>query len=152
MRWIVADGESGTGTFLIARDIHVHMPERNVGKGGPSTGTTIIVRVTGEISLVEQVFQLKEKILAVHCTGIITIVVPTVNGRVWPRVSRRRSASEILHEVFRGKKIAKRQREMLPIAVSRVGDTGLTPREFVHNLPKTNKVSYVAFALFLLSI
>ncbi|KAJ6497613.1 ATP-dependent protease La [Mycena sanguinolenta] len=150
---IVADGESGTGTFLDARDIHVHMPEGSVGKEGPSAGTAIVaafvslftktrispdIAMTGEISLVGQVLPvggLKEKILAAHRAGITTIVAPAANRADIEENEESVPASvkegirfvyvedvrEVLHEVFRGEKIAERWKETLPIVGAETG-------------------------------
>jgi ATP-dependent Lon protease len=83
--------------ILNDQDVHVHMLEGSIGKEGPSMGTALLsafislftktlisldIAVTGEILLIRQVLpvsRLKEKILAVHCTGIKTILVPELN-------------------------------------------------------------------------
>ena len=94
--------------------------------------------MTGEISLVGQVLPvggLKEKILAAHRAGITTIVAPAANRADIEENEESVPASvkegirfvyvedvrEVLHEVFRGEKIAERWKETLPIVGAETG-------------------------------
>ncbi|KAK7042923.1 ATP-dependent Lon protease pim1 [Paramarasmius palmivorus] len=130
--------------FLTNRDVHVHMPEGSIGKEGPSAGTAILsafvslftktridpdIAMTGEISLVGQVLPvggLKEKILAAHRAGIKTILAPSANRadieenvpesvKTGIRFVYVEDVREVLHEVFKGEKVAERWKETLPL-------------------------------------
>jgi len=81
------------------RYVHVHVPEGAVPKDGPSAGITMLtaltsaftgrkvkpyLAMTGEITLRGQVLPvggIKEKILAVRCSGIKEIVLSAKNKR-----------------------------------------------------------------------
>jgi ATP-dependent Lon protease len=85
--------------FHRSKDIHVHVPEGQTPKDGPSAGVAIIASIlsalskrcvrpdtamTGEITLrgaVLPVGGLKEKSLAAHRSGIKRIVIPSENKR-----------------------------------------------------------------------
>ncbi len=90
--------EFGLGSgFHRKTDIHVHVPEGQVPKDGPSAGVAIFVSalsaltkravrgdvaMTGEITLrgnILPVGGIKEKILAAHRSGITTIIIPWEN-------------------------------------------------------------------------
>ncbi|KAK1235062.1 ATP-dependent Lon protease pim1 [Marasmius sp. AFHP31] len=130
--------------FLTNKDVHVHMPEGSIGKEGPSAGTALLsafvslftktrinpdIAMTGEISLVGQVLPvggLKEKILAAHRAGIKTILAPAANRadieenvpesvKTGIRFVYVEDVREVLHEVFKGEKIAERWKETLSI-------------------------------------
>ncbi|KAL0574171.1 ATP-dependent Lon protease pim1 [Marasmius crinis-equi] len=130
--------------FLTNKDVHVHMPEGSIGKEGPSAGTALLsafvslftktrvdpdIAMTGEISLVGQVLPvggLKEKILAAHRAGIKTILAPAANRadieenvpesvKTGIRFVYVEDVREVLHEVFKGEKIAERWKETLRI-------------------------------------
>uniref|UniRef100_A0A0W0FE50 Lon protease homolog, mitochondrial n=1 Tax=Moniliophthora roreri TaxID=221103 RepID=A0A0W0FE50_MONRR len=130
--------------FLTNKDVHVHMPEGSIGKEGPSAGTAILsafvslftktrinpdIAMTGEISLVGQVLPvggLKEKILAAHRAGIKTILAPAANRadieenvpesvKTGIRFVYVEDVREVLHEVFKGEKIAERWKETLAL-------------------------------------
>ncbi|KAF7351073.1 Lon protease-like protein, mitochondrial [Mycena sanguinolenta] len=133
---IVADGDSGSGTFLDARDIHVHMPEGSVGKEGPSAGTAIVaafvslftktrispdIAMTGEISLVGQVLPvggLKEKILAAHRAGITTIVAPAANRA---DIEENEESGACERQGGDPLRIAERWKETLPVVGAETG-------------------------------
>jgi Lon-like ATP-dependent protease len=85
--------------------------------------------MTGEISLVGQVLPvggLKEKILAAHRAGIKTILAPAANRadveenvpasvKEGIRFVYVEDIREVLHEVFKGEKVAERWKETLPL-------------------------------------
>jgi ATP-dependent Lon protease len=88
-----------TSDFHRKKDIHIHVPEGQVPKDGPSAGVAIAVSalsslsgrpvrgdvaMTGEITLrggLLPVGGIKEKVLAAHRSGITTIVLPWQNKR-----------------------------------------------------------------------
>ncbi len=112
------------------KDIHVHVPEGQTPKDGPSAGVAIMVSVlsalskravradtamTGEVTLrgaVLPVGGLKEKSLAAHRSGIKRIVIPSENKRdlddIPPRIKRAcefipvETVDEVIAEVFEG--------------------------------------------------
>ncbi|GAC1360669.1 MAG: endopeptidase La [Herpetosiphon sp.] len=106
-------------------DIHVHIPEGNVPKDGPSAGITVVcalvsaltgrklkrnVALTGEVTLRGRVLPvggIREKVLGAYRAGITTVVVPAKNERELhadlPPIVRRKIASTFvstLDEVF----------------------------------------------------
>jgi len=116
--------------FHKAKDIHVHVPEGQTPKDGPSAGVPIMVSVlsalsgravradtamTGEITLrgaVLPVGGLKEKSLAAHRSGIKRIVIPRENTRDLDEIPSRikrdctfipvETVDEVIAEVFEG--------------------------------------------------
>jgi ATP-dependent Lon protease len=113
------------------KDIHVHVPEGQTPKDGPSAGVAIMVSVlsaltkrpiradtamTGEVTLrgaVLAVGGLKEKSLAAHRSGIKRIVIPRENTRdlddIPMKIKRAckfipvETVDEVIAEVFWGK-------------------------------------------------
>jgi len=114
--------------FHKSKDIHVHVPEGQTPKDGPSAGVAIMVSVlsalskravrgdtamTGEVTLrgaVLPVGGLKEKSLAAHRSGIKRIVIPRENRRdlddIPPKIKRAckfipvATVDEVIAEVF----------------------------------------------------
>ena len=114
--------------FHKSKDIHVHVPEGQTPKDGPSAGVAIMVSVlsalskrvvrgdtamTGEVTLrgaVLPVGGLKEKSLAAHRSGIKRIVIPRENKRdlddIPPKIKRActfipvATIDEVIAEVF----------------------------------------------------
>ena len=100
--------------YFEKRDIHLHIPEGEVPKDGPSAGITMAtailsavtgrkvkasVAMTGEITLRGRVLPiggLKEKLLAANMAGIKTVVVPEKN---------RKDVEELSEEITNGMKI-----------------------------------------------
>ncbi|MBN1919048.1 MAG: endopeptidase La [Verrucomicrobia bacterium] len=117
--------------FHKSRDIHVHVPEGQTPKDGPSAGVAIVASVlsalskrpvrsdtamTGEITLrgvVLPVGGLKEKSLAAHRCGIKRIIIPSENARdldeIPPRIKQECSfvpietVDQLIAEVFEKK-------------------------------------------------
>jgi len=114
--------------FHKTKDIHVHVPEGQTPKDGPSAGVAIMVSVlsalskravrvdtamTGEVTLrgaVLPVGGLKEKSLAAHRSGVKRVVIPRDNTRdlddIPPKIKRAckfipvETVDEVIAEVF----------------------------------------------------
>lgn len=113
-------------------DVHVHVPAGAIPKDGPSAGVTILtalaslyknstveerLAMTGEITLSGQVLPvggIKEKVLAAHRGGIITLILPDGNQKEYleevPEKTRRalkthfvETAGEVIRLAFKGK-------------------------------------------------
>ncbi|NLI75638.1 MAG: endopeptidase La [Candidatus Riflebacteria bacterium] len=122
-------------------DLHIHFPEGGVPKDGPSAGiaiTTAIysalnevpisrdVAMTGEITLRGKVLPvggIKEKLLAAHRNGILTIIVSEENEK---------ELSEIPDEIRKGLTIhrVKNWEQVLKLALK--GEPKSTPLRFPH--------------------
>lgn len=93
-----SDGE-GANSFLLERQVHLHVPEGATPKDGPSAGCTIVTAIlslamgkpvrpnlamTGEISLTGKMLPvggIKEKVIAAKRAGVDTIILPNENRK-----------------------------------------------------------------------
>ena len=92
--------------YFSIHDFHIHIPEGSIPKDGPSAGIALVsalisactgfpvhrnIAMTGEITLrgaVLPVGGIKEKILAAHRNGVLTVMLPGRNKKDLQEISR----------------------------------------------------------------
>ncbi|MGE5588519.1 MAG: endopeptidase La [Clostridia bacterium] len=116
--------------FYQDRDVHIHVPEGAIPKDGPSAGIAMAtalasalsgrpvrcdIAMTGEITLRGRVLPVggvKEKVVAAHRAGVLTVVLPGEN---------RKDVEEIAKSVLEGMKLVfvDHMDEVLEVALQR---------------------------------